>query len=88
MERRRRMSDRRSCDNCGDRKCYEYIQANPEMVNPELNLTTPCDYWQKFPCPFCGGALSEIRLHDGKKYRHCYSCHFDFYFTEETINDR
>ena len=44
----------------------------------------PCEIykqrkWTPIPCR-CGGRLSEIRLHDGKAYRHCYSCHFDFYF--------
>ena len=29
-------------------------------------------------CPFCGGKLSEVRDHEGKKYRHCYGCHFDW----------
>ena len=29
-------------------------------------------------CGFCGGKLSEVRVtKDGKKYRHCYGCHFD-----------
>ena len=30
-------------------------------------------------CPFCGGKLSEVRDDNGRKYRHCYSCHFDQY---------
>lgn len=30
-------------------------------------------------CHFCGGKLSEIRYDGDKKYRHCYSCHFDQY---------
>ena len=25
-----------------------------------------------------GGILSEIREHNGKKYRHCYACHYEF----------
>ena len=33
---------------------------------------------EKKICPKCGGALSEIREHNGKKYRHCYGCHFEF----------
>lgn len=27
----------------------------------------------------CGGKLSEIRVHNGRRYRHCYSCHFEFF---------
>ena len=30
-------------------------------------------------CHFCGGKLSEVRDDNGRKYRHCYSCHFDQY---------
>lgn len=40
-------------------------------------------FWRKIPCPACGGALSEIRTHNGKKYRHCYSCHFEFSIRED-----
>ena len=29
-------------------------------------------------CRFCGGRLSEIRTHNGLRYRHCFSCHFEF----------
>lgn len=29
-------------------------------------------------CPFCGGILSEVRERNGVKYRHCYSCNFEF----------
>lgn len=76
--KRQAPSDWRSCDNCGDRKCYGYMQTNPE-----LDLTVPCDDWQKFPCLFCGGALSEKRYHNGKAYRHCYACHAEFYIGEE-----
>lgn len=34
--------------------------------------------WHPIPCPSCGGVLSEIREHEGKRYRHCYACHFEF----------
>ena len=34
-------------------------------------------------CPFCGGNMSEIREHNGKRYRHCYACHFEWEVTEE-----
>lgn len=72
------MSDWRSCDNCGDRICYGYMQ-----INPKLDLTRSCYDWQKIPCTFCGGALSEKRYHNGKVYRHCYACHAEFYIGEE-----
>lgn len=29
-------------------------------------------------CKFCGGKLSEEKEHNGKRYRHCYGCHFDW----------
>lgn len=38
--------------------------------------------WEPIPCPLCGGILSEIREHNGEKYRHCYACHFEY--EEET----
>ena len=58
------------------------------MVGCVVGVGTVCflavaaneDRWEKVPrCHFCGGKLSEIRYHDGRKYRHCYSCHFDQY---------
>lgn len=30
-------------------------------------------------CFFCGGHLSEWHVSNGRRYRHCYSCHFDFF---------
>ena len=43
-------------------------------------------YWKKLAnkkvrknkCQRCGGTLSEIREHNGRRYRHCYACHFEF----------
>ena len=68
------MGDWRSCKNC-----------DPVLM-PHLTACRYCDYdhskWKKIPCQRCGGALSEIREHNGKRYRHCYSCHFEF-FEEE-----
>lgn len=29
-------------------------------------------------CPICGGILSEIRSDGKDRWRHCYSCHFEF----------
>jgi hypothetical protein len=65
----------KSCYNCADRKCAEWIAQNPDF-----DMSVPCDDWQPIPCPICGGALSEIMEHNGKKYRHCYACHAE---TEE-----
>ena len=66
------MSDWKSCENCGDRSCYEDMKKAGEF-----DLTVPCDDWSKLPCPKCGGALSVTRGHNGKLYRHCFSCHFE-----------
>ena len=40
-----------------------------------------CDEGRVYSCPFCGGKLSTIRKSEGREYRHCYSCHFEW---EET----
>lgn len=61
------MTNWKSCDNCG-RICD--LKYNPEIFY--------CFDWRKIPCKRCGGALSEIREHNGRKYRHCYACHFEF----------
>ena len=34
-------------------------------------------------CPFCFGKLSETRIQNGRRLRHCYSCHFEFEEEEE-----
>lgn len=33
-------------------------------------------------CPRCKTNMSDILDHNGRKYRHCYSCHSDFYLEE------
>lgn len=33
-------------------------------------------------CPRCKTNMSDILDHKGRKYRHCYSCHSDFYLEE------
>lgn len=60
------MSDYKSCDNCGFRLC------------PWVFFDGTCPTWKPLPCPNCGGPLSTIREYNGKKYRHCYACHFEF----------
>ena len=39
-------------------------------------------------CPRCKTNMSDILEHGGRKYRHCYSCMFDFYFKEDLPDDR
>lgn len=73
------MSEWKSCGNCGDRKCAELMAAEG------LDTSGTCDDdWRPLPCPMCGGALSEVRESGGKRYRHCYSCHFEFEVKEDT----
>ena len=69
--------DLKSCDNCGFNICREIVFR---YYTPN---TEPCSEWKKLPCPRCGGALSTTREHNGRKYRHCYSCHKEFYLEEE-----
>ena len=42
-------------------------------------LNNDCTFWGGSRCPHCGGPLSEIREHNGKQLRHCFSCHFEYY---------
>lgn len=70
------MSDWKSCDNCVDIGCRNYM-SEMDFLHGSI-----CGDWKPIQCPYCGGALSEIREHKGKKYRHCYACHFEF-FEEE-----
>lgn len=67
------MSNWKTCGNC-----MEFLMC-PIQTKSALAW---CTYWKPIPCPLCGGPLSEIREHNGKKYRHCYSCHFEY--EEET----
>ena len=64
------MSDYKSCDNC-------YVFPLTTYCKVKINRII-CDYWKPIPCPSCGGVLSDVREHNGKKYRHCYACHFEF----------
>ena len=67
------MSSYKSCGNCLHRAKKEFCEFYPYWMEM-------C--WEKIPCPHCRGILSEIRVHKEQKYRHCYSCHFEF--KEET----
>lgn len=60
---------------CGKDQCKVYTEA-------ELReLCTRC--WDRespdVKCKYCGGTLSEVRMHNGRRLQHCYSCHFEFY---------
>ena len=57
------MESWKTCDNCARHNCH--------CENLKL--------WKPIPCPRCGGALSTTREHKGRKYRHCYSCHGEFF---------
>lgn len=59
----------KSCNNCGFDVCRKSVLRQPDTS------TEPCEFWRKIPCPYCGGALSEVRA-NGK--RHCFACHFEF----------
>lgn len=41
------------------------------------------DFWSSLACPYCGGRLSEPRLQNGKRWLHCFSCHFEFQLASE-----
>lgn len=68
------MSEWRSCDNCGVFPLTNYCTVKTNTI--------VCDYWKQIPCKSCGGTLSEIREHNGRKYRHCYSCHSEVFVEE------
>lgn len=53
----------KTCDNCARWICH--------CEDKKL--------WKPIPCKYCGGALSEIRENNGRKYRHCYACHAEFF---------
>lgn len=65
------MKNWKSCDNCDNYQCYKHIVARG------IKTEEPCSDWEPILCR-CGGTLSEIREHNGRKYRHCYACHFEF----------
>ena len=69
----------KTCDNCARWIC--------SCENKKL--------WKPIPCHHCGGPLSELRKYrygggpigelakySGKWYRHCYSCHAEFFVEE------
>lgn len=78
------MTDWRSCENCSNDDC------------PWDHDGAACNRWEPIRCR-CGGAMSELRTYhydggpvtelakfDGKKYRHCFWCHSEFFEEERT----
>lgn len=77
------MSSWKSCENCADKKiCYTINGVYLSYKKQQLQFK--CSNWRPMRCR-CGGALSTIREHNGKLYRHCYSCHFEFF--EDGLKD-
>lgn len=73
------MTDWRSCENCSNDDC------------PWNHDGAACNRWEPIRCR-CGGVLSEFRTfhytegqitdlakYEGKRYRHCYACHAEFF---------
>lgn len=56
----------KSCGNCRLRGC------------PYDDGEDACVFWERIPCPDCGGTLSTLRTNGERHWRHCYSCHFEF----------
>lgn len=67
------------------RNCGNCIASCEEVIRRVL-AHYDCEFWTPIQCKYCGGLLSEIREHNGRKYRHCYSCHAEF-FVEVTACD-
>lgn len=64
------MTNYKSCGNCSSEICSK--------VMLETGLATYLEMcWRPIHCPKCGGILSEVREHDGRKYRHCFACHME-----------
>lgn len=80
------MSNWQSCNNCYEKRACDCMSLFPK----ECRLYG-MKYWKPIPCPLCGGALSKIMEHKTKigneevirNYRHCFSCHMEFYEQEE-----
>ena len=69
------MADWKSCENCGLFPLTKYCITKTNSVT--------CDYWFPIRCKHCVGPLSTIREHNGRKYRHCYYCHGEFFLEAE-----
>ena len=69
------MDDWKSCDNC---RYYAREQMYCLRFGCHTEDGAWCNNWEAVKCRF-GGALSTTREHNGKKYRHCFACHFEFF---------
>lgn len=59
--------------------CYDCARHQGELACLTCYDSQPPYYfWMPIPCLLCSGRLSEVRYHNGKPYRHCYSCHLEF----------
>ena len=69
------MTDWKSCNNCKsfvDPFWCACVRCKDNEGHIDFSM------WEPILCR-CGGALSEIREHNGRKYRHCYACHAEFF---------
>lgn len=85
----------KSCGNCvrnrTNRMVGEYLACGETHKYWCNHLSHEKAFWEPIHCRLCGGPLSEIREHKIKvgdeevirHYRHCYSCHMEFYKEEE-----
>ena len=55
----------------------KFANIKPNLMPIGNVISNPCP-----KCKKCGGFLSEVRVQNGKRLRHCFSCHF-----EEVVND-
>ena len=75
----------KSCDNCND-PWSMYCGKWRAIGLTNITNIKYCKEWKPIPCPHCGGWLSDVREHEGKRYRHCYACHSEL-FEEVTACD-
>ena len=54
----------------------DFFCNTPTVI--QADMPDDCMVTETKHCPYCGEAMSEIREHNGKQYRHCYGCHFEF----------
>ena len=60
--------------------CFMAVAAEEDRWLEKHNASNASNTLESLEmrCKFCGSKLSEVRTFGDKKYRHCYSCHFDF----------
>ena len=75
------MGEWKSCENCVSLH-RGWCKPMPSMIRPP---DVTCAFWFAIECKYCRGPLSELREHNGRKYRHCYACHMEFYEEERAM---